>query len=125
MTKEENFSKYSEYIGNFLNAIEEAKKLHRIAEEQVDIEEKRKVDIEHKIELNTEGYKRRHQLSKELETCLRRRRKYKNDKERAEPLRKFANDHKKAIEALKQVLGEQRRVEQYHANRTYKPRIKE
>lgn len=47
------------------------------------------------------------------------------DLEECEPLREFLADERnaKAIKNLEQVLGKLRKVENYHENRTYHPRV--
>ena len=53
----------------------------------------------------------------------RDRRYYKDMKQEAELLHDFKDEYSKAINALQQVLGRMRKVEEYHAERNYKPRI--
>lgn len=40
-----------------------------------------------------------------------------------EPIRAFADGNKKFVEQTKQLLGKVRKVEEYHADRSYKTRV--
>ena len=81
-------------------------------------------DIMHKFELDNLSYKERCKLATTLATSRKDRRFYKDHVEELEPIVNFMSEsaHTKAINNLKQLLGEVRKVEKYHSNRTYRPR---
>ena len=63
------------------------------------------------------------ELDQALIDCLKQRRDYKDAVEELEPIRTFADSNKKFVEQVKQLLGKVRKVEEYHAERSYKPRV--
>jgi len=119
--------KRSEYISHFLNFISEARKEYAVAVEGIRTEEKRQEDLLHEIEFSKVANER-NKLTTKLHKCREKRRKYKDIKEELEPIVEFANDpaNKKVIDKLSsQLLGQVRKVENYHENRVYKRRLKE
>lgn len=115
----------SDEIKAFLNFINESKKLYAYAVDRVTEEEKRQMDLIHAIEFEN-SCKERSKLSTKLHGCRLDRRRYKDILEEREEIVKFFQDpqHKKTLDQLTQLLGKVRKVEKYHSNRTYYPRVK-
>mgnify|MGYP005780096411 CR=1 FL=1 len=72
-------------------------------------------------------YSERAKLATELRNCRLERRQYKDILEESEPIVQFFEEpqHKKTREQLKQLLGQMRKVENYHQNRQYRKRFQE
>lgn len=115
----------SDEIKAFLDFINESKKLYAYAVDRVTEEEKRQMDLIHAIEFEN-SCKERSKLSTKLHGCRLDRRRYKDILEEREEIVKFFQDpqHKKTLDQLTQLLGKVRKVEKYHSNRTYYPRVK-
>lgn len=116
----------SENIKFFLDFVEESRKLHEFALNQIKLEEKRQTDLLHAIEFEP-SYKERSKLSTRLHKCRRDRRRFKDMAEEREEIVKFFQDpqNKKTLDHMTQLLGKVRKVEQYHEKRIYIPRVKE
>ena len=112
---EEVITVVSEEIKSFLDFVEESRKLHAYALEQIKLEEKRP------------SCKERSKLSTRLHKCRKDRRRFKDMAEEREEVVKFFQDpqHKKTLDHMTQLLGKVRKVEQYHEKRIYIPRVKE
>lgn len=76
----------------------------------------------HSIEFCNDS-KKRSKTATALHSIRKDRRYYKDMNEEAGVIVDYLENHKKAVEKLKFVLGEMRKVEAYHENRTYKPRV--
>lgn len=125
----------SKKLEDFLNFQTEAIKMYTYCYEKVNDCDKLKCDLLHKIELEYyEDKNEERRLQTQLKYCLKDRRYY---KDRVEELLPFVNlflseekNREAAVKScitvinhLKQSLGEVRKIENYHANRVYKPRI--
>jgi len=86
-------------------------------------QEKIKQDILHKFELDNLSSEERERWDDRLDQCLRERRIHKDSVEELEPVKAFAEANKKLSNQLAQLLGEVRKVESYHANRNYTPKV--
>lgn len=117
--------KGSEIVKEFLDYLAEADKQWAYAFEKVGEEDKRASDFLHTLELEDLKAPERNKIAKQLQENRKDRRYYKDIVEETDPVLCLINDpqNKKVIDKLKQVLGELRKVEGYHANRTYIPRI--
>ncbi len=125
----------SQKISNFLNFYDEAVNAYKYCYEKVNECEKLECDIKHKLELGQyEDNNAEKRLYTQLKYCLRDRRYYKDRVEELEPFVLLFLDKEKdrenitrqcsaAINHIRQSLGGVRRAENYHASRTYKPRI--
>lgn len=116
----------SERISEFLSVINEARSRYDYAKQQMDKCEQATQDILHKIELGNLKYKERARAATQLQQIRQDRRYYKNIYEQYEPLVAFLENqqYRKAVNVLSSdVLGQIRKVEKYHENRTYKPKI--
>lgn len=119
--------KRSEYISTFLKFISESRSAYNEAVERIRTEEKRQEDLLHEIEF-CKVAQERNKLTTRLHKCREQRRIYKDVREELEPIISFLDDpaNKKVVDKLSsQLLGQVRKVEGYHTNRVYKPRLKE
>ena len=117
--------KPSEYITEFLNFVAEAQVQHRICEEEVNNQDKLTQDFLHKLELGELKCDERSKVATKLAINRQDRRYYKDRVEELKPIVTFFEDpvNKKMLDKLRCVLGESRKWESYHKDRTYKPRV--
>ena len=125
----------SRKLSDFLNFYDESINTYNYCYEKVNECDKLKCDLLHKLELGRyEDRNEEKRIQTQLKYCLRDRRYYKDRVEELEPFVSLfiGKDKDKenivrqcsvAINYLKQGLGSVRRVEGYHKERTYKPRI--
>lgn len=118
--------KNSEKIKAFLDFVEECQSANNAAKEGISTEEKRTQDLLHLIEFEPSS-KKRGPIDTRLHRCRNDRRRYKDMFEETDDIVQFFQDprHKKTLNEMQQLLGKVRKVEKYHENRTYIPRIKE
>ena len=127
--------KVSKRLADFISFYDEAINTYRYAYDMVNQCDKLKCDLLHKLELGLyEDKNEEKRIQTQLKYCLKDRRYY---KDRVEELEPFANlflskDKERenitrtcsqAINHIKNTLGSVRRAEEYHRERTYKPRI--
>ena len=125
----------SKKLESFLSFYDEAVNAYKYCYEKVNECEKLECDIKHKLELGQyEDNNAEKRLYTQLKYCLRDRRYYKDRVEELEPfvILFISKDKDKetivrqcsaTINQLRQSLGNVRKAENYHAERTYKPRI--
>lgn len=125
----------SKRIEDFCNFYNEMNKSYTYYYQRVNDCDKLKCDLLHKLELG--DYKDRNEkqrLLTQIERCLKDRRYYKDRVEEIEPFIHIFKDPDKSqynknrcamttINNLTNCLGQVRKMEAYHADRTYKPRI--
>ena len=90
------------------------------------IEDLKTSDILHKLELENLNYKERAKLATQLATIRKDRRKYKDEYDEYEEyidIVNFAKENEKLIHQLEQLLGSVRKIEKYHSERQYVPRV--
>lgn len=114
--------KRSETIKAFLDLLDESTKLLPMMEERLKREDDLTQDLLHAIELG-DGYKERNKHATLLAKNRRDRRGCKDAIEELNLLTAWALKNSGAINQLKQVLGELRKVEKHHENRHYNPRV--
>ena len=114
--------KKSEIIQDFLDLIKDCENKYPFAVDNIKKSEQATQDLLHMIELDAD-YKTRCKTATMLSNVRKDRRYYKDLKEEAEILVDFKAEHGKAINALKQCLGDMRHIEKYHAERHYFPRV--
>ena len=116
--------KRSEQLSEFLNFIRQSKQEYTFAKTEMEKADKLTQDLLHKLELGCTTAAERSKVAKELQTCRKDRRYYKDIIEELGPIIEFIEEggHKKTLDMLPQVLGKVRKVEEYHENRTYKPK---
>lgn len=113
----------SEIIAEFLELLREAENSYSFNYDSVNQMDKLKQDILHKFELQQMTEPELLELDQALIDCLKQRRDYKDAVEELEPIKAFAEGNKRFVEQTKQLLGKVRKVEEYHADRSYKPRV--
>jgi hypothetical protein len=125
----------SRKLESFLSFYDEAIAAYNYCFEKVNECEKLECDLKHKLELgHYEDNNAEKRIYTQLKYCLKDRRYYKDRVEELEPfvLLFVSKDKDKenlvrqcsaAINHMRQSLGGVRRAENYHADRTYKPRI--
>lgn len=115
----------SEQLSLFISFLRSCKKEHEYYSSLLSDEEKKRTDLLHSLELEKSGYKECCKISTKLRKCLHERRRYKDMVEELAPIADFLADsqNKGLMDKLSHVLGETRKVERYHKNRTYKPRV--
>lgn len=111
----------SEILSSFIKLMSKAEDKYELMRTLMFKEEELTQDILHKIELG--GYDNRNKLATQLKHNRQDRRYYKDITEEYAPLVDWLSKNKGAINSLKQTLGEIRRVEKYHKNRTYTPKV--
>ena len=116
----------SEKIKAFLDFVEECQELNSMARNGVAEEDKRHQDLIHAIEFE-ENPDRIAQIGMRIHQNRVERQVYKDLFEVTDPIVQFTQDsqNKKALDQMRQLLGKVRKVEKYHENRVYIPRIKE
>lgn len=117
--------KPSQYIADFLNFLKDSQSLYNYAVDMEDKEEKLTQDFLHKLEFEANDYKTKCKVVTKLSSNRKERRRYKDIVQELEPIVEWANSDygQKAINMLKQSLGQVRKQENYHTDRTYYPRI--
>ncbi len=93
--------------------------------EKVGNQDKKQNDLLHFLELDDANYSDRCKTATQLRHCLLERRYYKDRLEERAPIAEFLSDpqNAKLLDNLGRVLGEVRKMERYHINRNYTPRI--
>lgn len=86
-------------------------------------EDKYLQDILHKLELEETSIVEKIELATKLSESRKKRRKNKDIVETTGAIKEWINENKKSINSLKQLLGKVRKIEEYHENRTYTPKI--
>lgn len=116
----------SEEIKRFLDFVEDSKKLHSVYQEALVREDKKVQDFLHAIEFEKSA-KERSKICTKLHISRQNRRKCKDVVEEREEIVRFFSDpqHQKTLNQLTQLLGKVRKIEKYHADRTYFPRVKD
>lgn len=115
----------SDKIKEFNDFLSEARKLYAIALEGMHREEKRLQDFLHAIEFEPSA-KARSRICTKLHKSRLERRRYKDMVEELEDVIRFCDNpqNKKTLGQLPQLLGKIRKVESYHRERQYIPRVK-
>jgi hypothetical protein len=123
MTQENK--KPSEYITEFLNFISDVKSSYSYCYEEMQNQDKLTQDYLHMIELEDLKYEERNKIATKLVTNRKDRRYFKDRVEEYEPIVNFLADPKTkdVFKKLQQVLGTVRKVEGYHKDRFYVPKV--
>lgn len=114
----------SEQIKQFLDFVDESRRIHGMAAEAAQTEERRQTDLLHEIEFAA-NIQERNRTATKLRRCREARRNYKDLSKRYELVVNFFNDsqNQKVINQMRQMLGRQRKEEQFlDGERVYKPR---
>ena len=126
----------SENLENFLNFLTKVKSDYEYAMDQLKKCQDFTQDILHSLELDNLPYKEKCKLMTKLSTCRKDRRYWKDIVEELEPIysvfypadnltntKDNCARNVKTINFLRESLGKVRKVENYHSDRTYRPRI--
>jgi hypothetical protein len=125
----------SKNLSDFLSFYDEAISAYKYYYEKVNECDKLKCDLLHKIELGQyEDRNEEKRIQTQLKYCLKDRRYYKDRVEELEPFAELFLSKEKdrenvtktcvnAVNYIKNTLGNVRKAEDYHRERTYKPRI--
>lgn len=117
--------KPSEYIAEFLNFVTEAQAKYKYYSDEVNGQDKLTQDYLHSLELDDLKCDERSKIATKLMINRKDRRYYKDWTEELEPIVTFFAEpqNKKVLDKLTQVLGQTRRMEGYHKDRSYIPRV--
>lgn len=115
----------SEHVANFIFYITTALENYNIYYNKVGEQDRLTQDYLHALEINDNNKAERERITQQLIDNRRDRRFYKDRVEEIEPIVEFYNNpnNKMAFERLNQLLEALKNVEEYHKNRTYKPRV--
>lgn len=116
---------FSAELAIFLNYIRAVPTQYKLAKEEYDKQEALTQDYLHSLELDTLTYKQRCKIATKLTKNRKNRRKAKDNLEVLTPLYNYITDpvNKRVFDKLTDVLGDTRKVEKYHSNRHYVPRV--
>ena len=115
----------SKYLSDFLDFLSEAQSHYNFCIDEMETQDKLTQDYLHSLELDELKCRERSKLATQLSINRKDRRYFKDRIEELEPLVKFFEEsqNKKVLNNLKNVLGDIRKAERYHKNRTYIPKI--
>lgn len=116
----------AEKLKEFLDFVDRCHVEYQVAYDAVNMEDKRVQDFLHEIEFAPDKAER-NRIATKLQGSRRERRRNKDIVQKNELIVKFFEEksHRDTLNKLKQLLGRQRREEEYLASdRTYKPRVK-
>lgn len=116
----------SENLSDFLNFVDACTQEYQWACDGMEEEDKRLQDLLHEMEFAADRAER-NCVATRLQTSRKQRRKMKDLMKRNEQVVKFFEDeqNRKLLNKMRQLLGRQRKEEEYlEGERTYKPRVK-
>lgn len=118
--------KTSEKLKQILDFFTECESSYNYCQSEVEKENKRLYDFGHQIEFETDS-KKRSKLATQFHRTRQHRRSCKNDMEVLEPIYKVmqTKEFQKAKNLLTVALGDCRKVERYHENRSYHNKVKD
>lgn len=114
----------AESLEEFLNVVDHCYQEYQMAQEAVSREDKRLQDLLHELEFAKEKGER-NRVATKFQSSRRERRKHKDIVKRNELVVKFFEEkpHRDTLNKLRQLLGRQRKEEEYlSSERIYKPR---
>mgnify|MGYP004607121529 CR=1 FL=1 len=115
----------SQFIKTFLDFIDVAKADYNYNLEAMKKEEKITQDYLHKLELEDLNYRERSKIATQLTSNRKARRNYKDNVEELEPIVEFFENpqNKSLVKKISELLGQVRKVENYHQKRFYTPKV--
>lgn len=115
----------SQCIKNFLEFVQNVKSDYDYNVEAMRKEDRITQDYLHMLELEDLSYHERSKVATKLVENRKARRDYKDMVEELEPIIEFLEDpaNKKVIDQMSHLLGKVRKVESYHQNRFYMPKV--
>jgi hypothetical protein len=111
------------YLEEINKAIIDAKKRKDVVYDLVNVEDKRKSDLEHEREINKMSAKERKDWDKRLLDCLLTRRDYKDEYKYLKTIAETVNEDPKFENTLTKLIGNLREIEGYLETPIYYPRI--
>lgn len=115
--------KTSKHIEDFLNFLRNAQNEYTWSMEKEKEQEELTQDFLHLLELEDLNYHERAKIAGHLTEARQERRQYKDSVEELKSVVEFVKANKKFLNELEQVLGDVRKQEKYHTNRSYHPRV--
>lgn len=116
-----NEMRKSDVIEQFIQLIDVAQNISKVAFDEVHKHDLLTNDLLHQLELGSS--KERNKVATKIAICRKDRRYYKDRIEELEALIDWIESNKKAINDLRQVVGKTRKIEEKHRNRRYVPRV--
>ena len=119
--------KPSKHLEDFLNFLDQCVREYQYAFDNMSKEDKRLQDLLHEIEFAADKAEK-NRAATSLQRSRRERRKNKDMVKLYERIVKFSEDqsNRRTINLLRQLLGQQRKEEEYlQSNRMYKKRVEE
>ena len=115
----------SVYLSEFLNFVSEAQSHYKFCTEEMKKQDQLTQDFLHSLELDDLKRGERSKLATKLAINRKDRRYYKDRVEELQPIVDFFADpqNKKALDKLTNVLGACRKMENYHKDRIYVPKV--
>ncbi len=115
----------SQIIKAFLDFVESARSEYNFNLESMKNEERITQDYLHMLELEGLNCRERSKIATQLVTNRQARRHYKDAVEELEPIVDFFEDPKNRalLNSMSQLLGQVRKVENYHQRRFYVPKV--
>ena len=116
----------AQHLEDFLNAVDQCAKDYQYSSGIVSEEDKRLLDLVHEMEFAADS-KERNRVATRMQKSRVLRRQNKDIVKQNELLVKFFEEpeNRKVLNKLRQLLGRQRKEEEYLASdRTYNPRVK-
>lgn len=115
----------SQAIKTFLDFVDNAKSDYNYNLEAMKNEERITQDYLHKLELEGLNCRERSKIATQLVANRQARRNYKDAVEELEPIVDFFEDpqNKNLIKKMSELLGQIRKVENYHQRRFYVPKV--
>lgn len=119
--------RFSEYLSEFCNLAEDAKRGFAWHYEEVNRMDKLTQDYLHLLELGGLDYRERAKVATQITKCRQSRRLCKDTTEVLEPFVQFieSDKGKNLLNLVREVLGKTRKIEERMETRTYIPRILE
>ncbi|MBO5523847.1 MAG: hypothetical protein J5986_09270 [Roseburia sp.] len=115
--------KISKHVEDFLNFLRNAQSEYTWSMEKEKEQDELTQDYLHLLELENLNYHERAKIAGYLSEARQERRQYKDSVEELKSVVEFVQGNKKFLNELEQVLGEVRKQEKYHMNRSYRPRV--
>ena len=109
----------SEQLEAFLNWVEDVPRMVVSAEERLHKAEDEETDLSHFLELEDPDRTELYRAGRKLQQVLKERREAKDELDNLEAVAAWAENNQGAINKLKGVLGEMRKVEKRWQNRLY------
>ncbi len=122
---EERKMQPSQIIKMFLDFLDGARGEYNYNLEAMKNEERMTQDYLHLLELGDVGCRERGKIATKLVANRKNRRKYKDAVEELEPIIDFIDDaqNRNVLNKMTQLLGQVRKVENYHKTRIYVPKM--